>query len=82
MGHGRALQHPMKMGVWRKRAARAFSSEVETGSRQENASIKKLQARFRLKTRRLKGSPDAMNMAWTPISTSTMLPALNRNPSH
>src|SRR3984885_12782583 len=54
MGHGRALQHPMKMGVWRKRAARAFSSEVETGSRQENASIKKLQARFRLKTRRLK----------------------------
>jgi hypothetical protein len=28
------------------------------------------------------GSPDAMNMAWTATLTSTMLRALNRDPSH
>jgi len=35
-----------------------------------------------LKTANLKGSPDAMNMAWTAIFTSTMVRALNRTPAN
>jgi hypothetical protein len=36
--------------------------------------------RFRPENAVLKGSPDAMNMAWTAAFTSTMFRALDRNP--
>jgi hypothetical protein len=61
LGHGRAPQHPMKMGYRPMRADSIASC---------------------LKNAALSGSPDAMNMAWIVIFTSTMFRALDFKPTH